>query len=114
MAHAMKGIIVMWSGVVADIPFGWKLCDGTNGTPDLSERFIRAVGGGIPPHQVSGTAYHDHANSHGTHAHDLPAGADVAAGTDFAHHSSSTLVEDRTAIGYHYPPYHSLCFIMHI
>ena len=38
------GVIVMWSGSVADIPAGWTLCDGTvaNGltTPDLRGRFI--------------------------------------------------------------------------
>ncbi|MBN9525875.1 MAG: hypothetical protein J0H82_06725 [Alphaproteobacteria bacterium] len=36
-----KGAIVMWSGKSAsDIPVGWKLCDGTDGTPDLREKFI--------------------------------------------------------------------------
>src|SRR5690625_782038 len=34
------GIIVMWSGTHTDIPSGWLLCDGTNGTPDLRDRFI--------------------------------------------------------------------------
>jgi microcystin-dependent protein len=32
------GIIVMWSGTT--IPSGWALCDGTNSTPDLRNRFI--------------------------------------------------------------------------
>lgn len=35
-----KGMIVMWGGDVNSIPTGWSLCDGTNGTPDLSGRFI--------------------------------------------------------------------------
>jgi len=35
-----KGAIVMWSGKISDIPEGWALCDGTNGTPDLRDRFI--------------------------------------------------------------------------
>jgi hypothetical protein len=34
------GVIVMWSGSVASIPNGWALCDGTNGTPDLRDKFI--------------------------------------------------------------------------
>lgn len=34
------GIIVMWSGSESNIPTGWHLCDGTNGTPDLRGRFI--------------------------------------------------------------------------
>lgn len=32
------GVIVMWSGTT--IPLGWKLCNGSNGTPDLRGRFI--------------------------------------------------------------------------
>ncbi len=35
-----KGVINMWSGSVDDIPLGWQLCDGTDGTPDLRGRFI--------------------------------------------------------------------------
>jgi microcystin-dependent protein len=34
------GGIIMWSGKIADIPSGWYLCDGNNGTPDLRDRFI--------------------------------------------------------------------------
>lgn len=34
------GVIVMWSGSIAAIPAGWRLCNGTNGTPDLRNRFI--------------------------------------------------------------------------
>lgn len=34
------GVIVMWSGTVATIPSGWFLCNGSNGTPDLRDRFI--------------------------------------------------------------------------
>lgn len=34
------GGIIMWSGTIASIPTGWALCDGTNSTPDLRNRFI--------------------------------------------------------------------------
>ena len=34
------GVIVMWSGTVATIPSGWLLCNGSNSTPDLRDRFI--------------------------------------------------------------------------
>lgn len=38
--HVMpQGTVVMWTGTVEDIPSGWKLCDGTNGTPDLRNKF---------------------------------------------------------------------------
>lgn len=35
-----SGGIIMWSGTVANVPSGWYLCDGTNGTPNLVDRFI--------------------------------------------------------------------------
>lgn len=39
--HLMpKGAIVMWSGKIPEIPTGWALCNGKNGTPNLSGRFI--------------------------------------------------------------------------
>lgn len=34
------GAIIMWAGAINEIPTGWKLCDGTNGTPDLRSRFV--------------------------------------------------------------------------
>jgi len=34
------GCIVMWGGTVNSIPSGWRLCDGTNNTPDLRDRFV--------------------------------------------------------------------------
>jgi microcystin-dependent protein len=40
-----KGGIIMWSGLVTNIPKGWALCDGSvAGRPDLRDRFI--VGSG--------------------------------------------------------------------
>jgi len=49
------GGIIMWSGSIAEAAelVGWKLCDGTNGTPDLRERFIVGAGGDNP--SVAGT-----------------------------------------------------------
>ena len=39
-----RGLIFMWSGTAADIPTNAALCDGTNGTPDLRDRFIIGAG----------------------------------------------------------------------
>ena len=35
-----EGVIVMWSGDATDVPSGFTLCDGTDGTPDLRDRFV--------------------------------------------------------------------------
>ena len=34
------GGIIMWSGTIANIPSGWALCNGSSGTPDLTNRFV--------------------------------------------------------------------------
>lgn len=39
----VRGMILMWSGYVNEIPDGWALCDGQNGTPPLSGRFVVCV-----------------------------------------------------------------------
>jgi len=40
-----SGGIIMWSGSTTNIPTGWTLCDGTDGAPDLRDRFIAGAGG---------------------------------------------------------------------
>ena len=39
-----SGGIIMWSGSSNNIPAGWKLCDGSDGTPNLSGRFVVGIG----------------------------------------------------------------------
>lgn len=50
----MAGMIVLWSGSVASIPAGWALCDGTNGTPNLADRFVVAAGRAYAPWATGG------------------------------------------------------------
>lgn len=49
------GGIIMWSGSVVNIPNDWALCDGTNGTPDLRDRFIVGVGSTYAPGDTGGS-----------------------------------------------------------
>ena len=44
IAGIPSGVIAMWSGSIGQIPSGWKLCDGTNSTPDLRDKFIVGAG----------------------------------------------------------------------
>lgn len=46
LVKAPVGSIVIWSGTADDIPTGWHLCDGTNGTPDLRDKFVLGAGTG--------------------------------------------------------------------
>jgi len=58
--------IVIWSDC-ANIPLGWTLCDGLDGTPDLQGRFV--VGGG--------TSSFNYGDSGGTETHDLEADVEM-------------------------------------
>ena len=59
-AHIPIGAIAIWHGLIASIPTGWVLCDGSNGTPDLRDKMIRAAAGDVAPsptvlHSTSGS-----------------------------------------------------------
>ena len=49
------GLITMWSGSADAIPSGWDLCDGSNGTPDLRNRFIVGAGSTYQPGNTGGS-----------------------------------------------------------
>ena len=58
-AGFVTGMIMMWSGTIATIPSGWVLCDGSNSTPDLRNRFIigaNADDSGAAKTNVTGSA----------------------------------------------------------
>ncbi len=45
----------MWYGSIANIPAGYFLCDGTNGTPDLRNKFVMGAGGTENPDDTGGS-----------------------------------------------------------
>lgn len=51
-----SGFIGMWSGSANTIPTGWALCDGANGTPNLTDRFVLGAGKAYQPGATGGTA----------------------------------------------------------
>jgi microcystin-dependent protein len=50
------GMILLWSGTIATIPSGWALCNGSNGTPDLRDRFIVGAGSTYAVNATGGSA----------------------------------------------------------
>lgn len=62
------GGIIMWSGSIAQVPTGFRLCDGTFGTPDLRNRFVLGAGstGYQSPGGTGGATNHSHAISGST------------------------------------------------
>ena len=62
-----RGVIVMWSGRGSEIPAGWTLCDGTNGTPDLVDRFVLGAAATDSQDRTGGSTTHTHATEPHTH-----------------------------------------------
>ena len=119
--ESMSGIISQWHGLLVDIPDGWVLCDGTNGTPDLSGRFIfgtvfqGAMGG------TGGVAFHNHDFTSNTHDHGLTmnlTAEDIAQGTELIGtqqgpvNTDTEVVTGTTDNKTSLPPYYQLAFIM--
>ena len=67
------GVIVMWSGQLDAIPAGWTLCDGSDGTPDLSNRFVLGVGAAEYLGSTGGSLTHKHRAGNHSHQIDPPA-----------------------------------------
>ena len=50
------GGIIAYTGSLRMIPSNYHLCDGTNGTPDLRDRFIVGAGNSYNLNSVGGTS----------------------------------------------------------
>ena len=134
-----SGMIAMWSGSIASVPSGWYLCDGTNSTPDLRDRFVVGAGSTYAVDATGGSANatlvsHTHtATSSVTdpgHNHSVPnsgsqnnsfdsgttVGNDTTgtSGTATTGISVSTSIstEGSSATNANLPPYYALAYIM--
>ena len=72
-----SGVIVLWSGAANAIPAGWRLCDGTNNTPNLRDRFIVGAGTTYAVNATGGSANaivvsHTHTADMPPHTHTVP------------------------------------------
>lgn len=136
--HLMPtGSIIMWSGTVANIPAGFALCNGSNGTPNLSGRFIVGIGvafnepvnydlgdtGGKSFHKLSaaesGMPSHAHqiADKYRQTTSGVGSGTRVASGDGEAVNSSpvsTSLTPGVSASASHEnrPPFYALAYIM--
>lgn len=79
-AFVPVGGIIMWAGLLGSLPANWQICDGTNGTPDLRDRFLVGAGSSYAVGANGGAAtanlQHDHNGSAtastGAHTHTQP------------------------------------------
>jgi hypothetical protein len=132
----IAGMIMLWSGSSASIPSGWLLCDGSNSTPDLRNRFVvgatstyavGATGGSADSIVVSHThsitdSGHVHGNSNGTHfltsgggTGGTISGSGVSLGGITTQSSVTGISVNSTGssgTNANLPPYYALCYIM--
>ena len=53
-----KGAIVPYEGLLSAIPSGFHICDGTGGTPDLRDTFVRGAANGANSGATGGEDAH--------------------------------------------------------
>jgi len=108
------GSIVGWAGSAASIPSGWHLCDGTNGTPDLRDKFIVGAGNTYNPADTGGNLNHTHPFGGTYHGHTIGAGYYMPAGTGWANSINGGEFTGTTDNNSSLPPYYAYCLIMKI
>lgn len=68
------GSIIMWNKSLAEIPTGWIICNGNDGTPNLQGKYVVGVSEDAGRGET-GNATHSHTNSitvaGGNHVHDV-------------------------------------------
>lgn len=107
------GVITTWSGAIANIPPGWVLCDGTNGTPDLREKFVQSTGPIFAVGDEGGTSVHDHDFTSDTHSHPLGGSGsiDTPAAGDRQPNTNIVSVSGTTNLAVGLPPLYTLAYI---
>ena len=102
----MSGTIVMWHGLIANIPTGWTLCDGTSGTPDLREQFVRGAPNAT---EAGGTGGSDAISAH---THDVTASGQLTGGSDPAKMYVTNVTTSSDGAFDNRPAYYEILYIM--
>ena len=119
----VSGMIILWSGAANAIPTGFVLCDGNNGTPNLSGRFVVGYDASNGDYDVDDTGGAEsvtlNVNQIPSHTHNLLFGIGAFGGSSGAQtprDSGTTSGRiSNTGGGQSHenrPPYYALCYIM--
>jgi hypothetical protein len=118
-----SGVIVMWSGAINNIPNGWVLCDGSDGTPDLTDRFIVGAGNQYSVGDIGGEEEHqltvDEMPSH-THDEQIQGiNTDNADSGSLADTPSGAVTQNTSSTGgdsahENRPPFYALAYIQKV
>ena len=135
-----SGGIIIWSGSSASIPSGWVLCNGSNSTPDLRDRFVVGAGSTYAVGATGGSANaivvshthtatstvtdpgHTHSirNDNNNNNGSIPNGGDGSNSSTTTVNSATTGITVGTTVASagssgtnaNLPPYYALCYIM--
>ena len=107
-----KGMILMWSGAIVDIPAGWHLCDGTEGTPDLRNKFVPCAGDTYDPADTGGSDSQTHNFTTDGHWHTIGFGAGLQGGPDRTNNTDTKTDAGTTDAADNRPQFYSLAYIM--
>ena len=114
----VTGMIIAWSGSVANIPSGFVLCDGNNNTPDLRDRFIIGAGNNYAVDATGGSkdavlVSHFHTTENFVGRSNYAEPRNFGVGTDGNLNSTgNTDTKGEDGTNKNLPPYHALCYIM--
>lgn len=110
-----KFAIAAWYGSIESIPDNWIICDGTNGTPDLRDRFLVGAGDSYDPGDTGGAKAAEITGTTDGHAHMIPEGNDlVEDGSPMKHYMTNSNTANFTGVNPdNRPPFHGLVYIMH-
>lgn len=117
-----KGVIVMWGGSILSIPDCWQLADGSNGVPDLRDKFIVGAGSSYSISDTGGEVNHTltiaemPSHNHTTTVWDNYAGA-ILIGAGGYTWNSHTITSSNTGgdkAHENRPPYYALAYIQKI
>ena len=114
----VTGMIIAWSGSVANIPSGFVLCDGNNNTPDLRDRFIIGAGNNYAVDATGGSkdavlVSHFHTTENFVGRSNYAEPRNFGVGTDGnLNNTGNTDTKGEDGTDKNLPPYHALCYIM--
>jgi len=108
------GVITAFSGGLGNIPPGWHLCDGSNGTPDLRDRFVVSAGPTFWVDRTADVSTHTHPFTSDDHTHTLEIGTGINGAPVTYTYLSYNQISGTTAASTNIPPYYALAFIMYL
>lgn len=105
------GVITHWSGALGNIPPGWFLCDGSNNTPDLRDRFVTSVGPTFAVDETGGSITHAHTFTSNGHTHGNPGGFGMSTIGPFSGSTDEKTLTGTTIAAANIPPFFALAYI---